>query len=201
MRDNLFRTVDSPFVEINTVIDAYDKAIDEYLDYDVYKTIFPILSTAEIDGDNPFFLSNNITLSRKDLSSDEFKTISYLAIWEKEKIKYNPKRIIQYMRMLGYTIEDEDVFTIVLEDSHSSLTKEECDRYAIITEVNDPNNNSMAFEDYLEYLQSFEAYDRIHCRVGVNCPTVQKVSNSIGAIATLPNIDGLDFYKLEGNMK
>lgn len=201
MREDLFRSISSPFQEIDNIINAYDKTIDTYLDYDVYYTLFPILSTKEVQYDNPFFLSNNITLSREDLSSDEYKTISYLAIWEKEKIKYNPKRIINYARMLGYTIDSKDVFTIVLDDKYSSLTKKQCDNFAISIEIGDSDENGMAFEDYLEYLQRFEDYDRIATRVGVNCPIIQRITNSIFSKATIAPADGFDYYKLEGNFK
>lgn len=201
MREDLFRSISSPFQEIDNIINAYDKTIDTYLDYDVYYTLFPILSTKEVQYDNPFFLSNNITLSREDLSSDEYKTISYLAIWEKEKIKYNPKRIINYARMLGYTIDSKDVFTIVLDDKYSSLTEKQCDNFAISIEIGDSDENGMAFEDYLEYLQRFEDYDRIATRVGVNCPIIQRITNSIFSKATIAPADGFDYYKLEGNFK
>ena len=62
MRKDLFRSVDSPSNDVNSVIDKYDNTIDLYLDYDVYNFLYPILSPNDISFDNDFFSSNLISV-------------------------------------------------------------------------------------------------------------------------------------------
>lgn len=202
MREELFRSVDSPSNDVNSVIDKYDNTIDLYLDYDVYNFLYPILSPNAIDFDNDFFSSNSISV-REGFTSDEYKTISYLAQWEKEKIKYNPKRIVNYFNLLGYPVRSEDVFTLVIPQEASNFEKADCDILARKAEVGSPLDEVLAFEDYREQLRELEKYKNvIFARVGVNWSDPIEIGVSLGSTATIATwADGFDGFKLEGNLK
>jgi hypothetical protein len=86
-----------------------DDVIDENLEEDYIHYIFPIISNIELNREADYFIANNITLSDKQLNSDELKTISYLAPFYKEKVKYDVKQIIKYLGLLGHETSESDI--------------------------------------------------------------------------------------------
>ena len=114
MRNDLYETI-----KINPYIDETNKLINETIDYylkdDVFYEIYPILAKGEIDYKNNYFTHERITPSTL-LTSKEYKTLSYLAPFYKEKIKYNPLMDIQrYLKFLGYDFLEDDFNLLCLE--------------------------------------------------------------------------------------
>ena len=94
--------------ETNKVI---NQTIDNFINDDSYFDTYPILSKSEIKRDNPYFLKHDIT-PVDGLTSEEYKTISYLAPFYKEKVKYSVNNIQRYLEFLGWK-PDRQVYTIM----------------------------------------------------------------------------------------
>jgi len=119
---------------LDKVNEYINNTIDEYIDDDIYFKLVPILSKSDdVDETNEFFKSYNIT-PKSGLNSEEYKTISYLALFYKEKIKYNVKDIEKYFKFLGYEIDDDFMTILCLEKN---------------SEYNCNINNYISFEEYL----------------------------------------------------
>jgi len=119
---------------VDKVNEFINNAIDEYITDDIYFSLVPILSKSnEIDENNEFFKTYNIT-PISGLNSEEYKTISYLALFYKEKIKYNVKDIEKYLKICGYQVDD-DFMTILCLNKDKEY---DCDE-----------TNYIPFENYL----------------------------------------------------
>ena len=144
MREELYENKNK-----NELLDRTNKHINETIDYgiqyDYLDYVFPILSKMELKKDSEFFKTNSITINPDlDLSSRELKTISYLAPFYKEKIKYNPKDIIRYLYFLGYLDVTTDDYTILCLDKKKEYT--------------DKRENYITFEEYLK-LSYYSVYE------------------------------------------
>jgi hypothetical protein len=134
MRKQFYETKNkNPIVDkVNNYI---NKTIDKGIQYDYFLDVFPILSKLELTYNSRFFKLNKITPNGIRLSDKELKTISYLAPFYKEKIKYNIKEIIRYLKFLGYDVTNEDVTLMCLDK----------------TKTYDSNrSNYITFEEYLK---------------------------------------------------
>ena len=134
MRDFLYEKLNK-----NPVVDETNKlineTIDNFIDYDYLYYVFPILSKVELSSNADYFTANKISINMSlELNSDELKTISYLASFFKEKIRYNPKEIIRYLKILGYSPNEDDIVIGCLQKD---------------SEYNDNIENYIEFEDYL----------------------------------------------------
>ncbi len=110
----------------NDVLDALSEAIEKtilnFIDTDVYYFIAPYLSRKEISLDCPFFKDNRVsiqsevgfpdTLTDKQIS-DNLKTISWLSLFQRNRVAYNPKNIDYYLRTLGYIKYNESAMDIL----------------------------------------------------------------------------------------
>ena len=67
----------------------YDIVDIDYLETNPYYNFCPSLYDGEIDSSCPFFARNNIDLDIDNLSSEDLKTISYLAVFNKERFEYS----------------------------------------------------------------------------------------------------------------
>ncbi len=186
MRNYLFRDKDKR-PPIDYTIDCYDEVIDDKIDEDVFKYLAPILSKSNnINYDNPFFKAYQISVKR-GLTNDEYKTISYLANWQKEKVKYNPKEIVRYLRFLGYTdIKEKDVFILVVDETIGNLDEDDCIILKDTVEVGKPLPKAMSFEDYI-MTEELEKY--------------KKIINKIRQVVDRTYIDGFDIAFGVGVMK
>jgi len=101
----------------NIVLDAISEAIEEtikhFIDIDVYYHIAPYLSTEIVDASCPFFADNRITIDENSTNSDDLKTISYLAPFQRSRVAYNPKNIDYYLRTLGHIKHSETASNIL----------------------------------------------------------------------------------------
>lgn len=77
----------------------YDIVDIDYLETNPYYNFCPSLYDGEIDDSCPFF-ENNIDLNIKGLSSEDLKTISYLAIFNKERFAYSNQFIENYEKLI-----------------------------------------------------------------------------------------------------
>jgi hypothetical protein len=123
----------------NPIVDKVNNYINETIDkgiqYDYFLDVFPVLSKLELTYNSRFFKLNKITPNGIGLSDKELKTISYLAPFYKEKIKYNIKEIVRYLKFLGYDVTNEDVTLMCLDK----------------TKTYDNNrSNYITFEEYLK---------------------------------------------------
>lgn len=128
---------------LDALSEAIENTIAKYIDTDVYYHIAPHLSSKEITKDCPFFEDNRITLSEeifdienntttypsedlypsedeypidvifRDYTSEELKTISYLGLFQRNRVAYNPKNIDFYLRTLGYLGYSESMMNIL----------------------------------------------------------------------------------------
>jgi len=133
----------------NPIVDNVNKninaTIDEFIKYDYLFYVFPVLSKIDIDINADFFKANNISINKSlELNTNELKTISYLAPFFKEKVRYNPKNIIRYLRIIGYYSNYDDVVI-------------EC-----IKNINNPDieKDYISFEEYLS-LPDYETFKSI----------------------------------------
>ena len=120
---------------LDKVNNYINKTIDKGIKYDYLLNVFPILSKLEIDYDSKFFELNKITPNGLNFSSDEFKTMSYLAPFYKEKVKYNVKEIVRYLKFIGYDVDDEDVTLMCLDKEKP---------------YSDNDDDYITFEEYLK---------------------------------------------------
>ena len=164
---------------INTII---NNTINNFIDIDYLYKVFPILSKKELTKDSIFFKDNKISLNTNlDLSQKELKTISYLSLFYKQKIKYNPKEIIRYLKFLGYDANIDDVNIMVFDKSNYSIE----DDYD-----NDFENKYITMEEYLNLSYT------IICKTSLNIKTLKytpKVNISI-------NTYNFDLIKLSSNI-
>jgi hypothetical protein len=99
-----------------------DKTIDT-IDRDVYSVLMPILGDKV---NKNYFKAYQISVV-EGLTDKEYKTISYLAPFVKEKIKYNVKEIVRYLRWLGYAdVTYNDVFLLAVHKSVESKINYYC---------------------------------------------------------------------------
>jgi len=123
----------------NTIIDETNKLINETIDYgikyDYLDYVFPILSDESFTIEDDFFRVNKISPNAGAfLSERELKTISYLALFYKEKVKYNNASIKKYLKILGYENTDASVTPLVLKKDGDYTNKDDF----------------ISFEDYLK---------------------------------------------------
>jgi hypothetical protein len=145
-------------------IDTYDYVINKLINTDVYETLIPIFSEKEITRDNPFFDTYQIS-AKEGLTSDEYKTISYMGQFYKEKVKYNPKEIVRYLQFIGYNdTKKEDAFILVVSSDQTTIDESQCLTYIDYLEVGKKLPNAMAFEDYQE-IAELEQYPKIIAKV------------------------------------
>jgi len=111
--------------EKNETVDFFHDCIDQTIEYflndDVYIDIYPALSGSLTQKDSPYFTATNITVAQ-DLTPEEYKTISYMAKFYKEKVKYNPKEIERYMARIGHKLPEHSVTTMVVDRGHAIET-------------------------------------------------------------------------------
>jgi hypothetical protein len=134
MRKQFYETKNkNPIVDkVNNYI---NKTIDKGIQYDYFLDVFPILSKLELTYNSRFFKLNKITPNGIGLSDKELKTISYLAPFYKEKVKYNIKEIVRYLKFLGYDVTNEDVTLMCLDKTKP---------------YDDNRDNYITFEEYLK---------------------------------------------------
>ena len=76
----------------------------------------PILSYKNLTISDDYFNINKITPnSAKDFTSDELKTISYMAKFYKEKVKFSVGEIERYLIFLGYDLEERATDLVCIE--------------------------------------------------------------------------------------
>ena len=101
------------------VLDALSEAIQETINHflitDPHYNIAPYFYDGEIGTDCTFFADNRITLAEFN-SSDDLKTISYLAPFYRNRIAYNPKNMDFYLRCIGHLSYSESAMDIVCYD-------------------------------------------------------------------------------------
>ena len=115
MLKELIRTKDKN-PTLDNVSDKIDETIDHYISDDIFIKIFPILSPKEMTRNDDFFKINNITPNReKNFSSDELKTISYMANYYKEKVKYSVGEIERYLKFIGYDLSERATDIVCIE--------------------------------------------------------------------------------------
>lgn len=119
---------------LDKVNDYINKTIDFGIDDNVFTTLAPFLSDEDIDETSDFFKQYKIT-PNGGLNSDEYKTIAYLSLFYKEKIKYNIKEIERYVKFLGYNF-DENFISILCLDKEKEYN---CDK-----------DNYITFDEYLK---------------------------------------------------
>jgi len=125
------------------ILDTGAKVIKEFVDVDIFRKIMPILSKGDITIDEDFLKINKISPNRnKNFSSEELKTISYLAPFWKEKIQYNVNDINRYLWFLGYDFDNNPVDLVALN------------KYDI-------KSNSISYTEYLK-LNSVPIYLSTH---------------------------------------
>ena len=88
--------------ERNAVREALDLAVTHFLNEDPYYYVAPFLSEKEITKNCPFFENNGISLPPKVLTSEDLKTISYLAPFYRNRLAYDPKNIDRYLWATGH---------------------------------------------------------------------------------------------------
>ena len=114
MKKELFRSVDKSKIS-DGVVDAIDQSIDFLIPENQYDYLMPIFSKNDIDIYSDFFKTNFITPNANaGLSSDELKTISYMAKFWKEKSRYNIYNINRYLSFIGYNDNDNGSFIDVI---------------------------------------------------------------------------------------
>jgi len=101
----------------DAVAEAIDQTILHFMVQDPYYYIAPFFSAQEISKKCPFFVDNRITLPEFDISSDDLKTMSYLAPFYRNRIAYNPKNIDNYLKALGHLKHDESGMDIICYES------------------------------------------------------------------------------------
>ncbi|MGW8169629.1 MAG: hypothetical protein ACWGHH_06460 [Sulfurovaceae bacterium] len=102
----------------NEILEAVSEHLKATLDYfkniDVYYYIAPYLFRGDIDAACPYFQDNRITLNQSiQYTSDELKSISYLAKMYRNKIAYSPKNIDYYLQAIGYVKFNESAIDIL----------------------------------------------------------------------------------------
>ncbi|NOR58755.1 MAG: hypothetical protein GQ474_09565 [Sulfurimonas sp.] len=154
----------------DAVSEAVGKTIDHFLKDDPYYSIIPYLYDGEIDATCPFFEDNRITVS-DTLSSEDLKTMSYLAQRYRSRVAYNPKNIDYYMRALGHIDYSQSAMDMVC------FPKAECGQLA----------NTIKFQEWLA-LPASEQCDYI-------------ISNTILVEPSVSNTVFNDLHKRHGEYK
>jgi hypothetical protein len=157
--------------ETNSLI---NETIDKYIDDDAYYDTFPILSKQEIKSDNPYFKKHDITVA-KGLTSEEYKTISYLAPFYKEKVKYSVNNIERYLKFLGHKV-DKQVCTIMClhKDAPYYGDMDDC----------------ITFEEYLK----LNYFDGFQVTIKSEFPKHETLNNEIVSEFKNQYLDGFDRY-------
>jgi len=134
----------------NDVVDATNEnintTIDKFIDDETYRDLLPALTYSETKRDSVFFQRYDITPAN-GLTSDEYKTISYLAQFYKEKIKYSVNNIQRYLEFLGWQPSRQICTIMCLEEGKPYYGDiEDC----------------ISFEDYLKLYYYDEFHEDIH---------------------------------------
>ena len=117
---------------VDSVNNFINSTINNFIDDDTYFITVPILSNKEITQSNAYFKNSNIT-PEAGLTSDEYKTISYIAPFYKEKVKYSVNNIDKYLKMIGYELE-EQVATILCLDRDKEYNDQIEENYITLEE-------------------------------------------------------------------
>ena len=107
------------YSRLDAVKEHIDNTIDYHIGDDIFYRVFPILSPYDVKNGEAglsegqigllqYFADNNITVNSQPLNSDELKTISYLAPFLKEKMKYHIIEILRYLQITGNLLNIED---------------------------------------------------------------------------------------------
>lgn len=162
---------------LDKVSDKIDETIDYHIGDDVFLKILPILSSKDLLITSDFFDINKITPnSAKSFSSDELKTISYMAKFYKEKVKYSVGEIERYLTFLGYDLEERatDIVCVRKDGEYKA---------DLDTNIEYQTYLNLATQDYLQYKHTIKQI--------INN---QKPKHIIRAVAeSSPFLDGFDY--------
>lgn len=78
------------------------ETLEHFAKIDMFYYIAPYLHDGDINKEHPYFKNQRITLADINYTSDELKTIAYLAPQYRSRIAYNPANINKYLHCIGH---------------------------------------------------------------------------------------------------
>lgn len=117
---------------LDAISEALEQTMNHFLDVDYYRQFAPWLFTGTITNTDRYFSDFRIT-APSNYSSDELKTLAWLAMFHKKRIAYNPKHFDYYLHALNRLSYSSSAIT------HRAWHKQSCPSQA----------NSITFEEYL----------------------------------------------------